>query len=54
MAKLISRRRRKKAFQRGVAYVVSVAKAGDIDLTLFAGRRGRSAKPTSTPELAHG
>ena len=39
MAKSISRRRRKKAFQRGVAYVVSVAEAGDVDLTLFAGRR---------------
>ena len=55
MAKSISRRRRKKAIQRGVAYVVSVAEAGDIDLTLFAGHRAvtRTLTATEAQFLAH-
>lgn len=55
MAKSISRRRRKKAIQRGVAYVVSVAEAGDFDLTLFAGRRAvtRALTASEAQFLAH-
>lgn len=55
MAESISRRRSKKAFQRGVAYVVSVAAAGDVDLTLFAGRRAvtRTLKAGEAQLLAH-
>jgi len=55
MAKLLSSRRRIKKIQRGVAYVVSVAEAGDIDLTLFAGRRAvtRTLKAGEAKLLAH-
>jgi hypothetical protein len=55
MAKPTSRRRRKKAFQRGVAYTVSVAVAGAIDLTLFGGRRAvtRTLKAGEAQLLAH-
>lgn len=54
MAKPTSRRRRKKTFQRGVAYAVTVAGTGDIDLTLFAGRRAvkRTLKPGEARLLA--
>lgn len=55
MAKSNSRRRSKKALQRGVAYVVSVAEAGDVDLTLFVGRRAvkRTLKAGEAQLLAH-
>ncbi len=55
MAKPTSRRRRKKTFQRGVAYAVTVAGTGDIDLTLFAGRRAvkRTLKAGEAQLLAH-
>ncbi len=55
MAKPNTHRRRKKAFQHGVAYAVSVARTGDIDLTLFAGRRSvtRTLKASEAKLLAH-
>lgn len=55
MAKHSTKRLRKKAFQSGAAYVVSVAEAGDIDLTLFAGRRTvtRTLKAGEAKLLAH-
>lgn len=55
MAKPNTHRRRKKAFQRGVACAVSVARTGDIDLTLFAGRRSvtRTLKASEAKLLAH-
>lgn len=55
MAKSISRRRRKKAFQRHSAFAVSVCGIGDIDLTLFAGRRAvtRTLKAGEAQLLAY-
>lgn len=55
MVESISRRRSKKVFLRGVAYAVSVAEAGDIDLTLFAGRRAvtRTLTASEVQFLAH-
>lgn len=55
MAKPNTHRRRKKAFQHGVAYAVSVAETGDVELTLFAGHREvtRSLKAGEAQLLAH-
>ena len=54
MAKPTSRRRRKKTFQRGVAYAVCLSGTGNVDLTLFAGRRAvkRTLKPGKAQLLA--
>ena len=55
MAELVTKRRRKKAFLRNVAFAVSVAETGDVELTLFAGRREviRTLKAGEAQLLAH-
>lgn len=55
MAELITKRCRKKAFLRNVAFAVSVAETGDVELTLFAGRREvtRTLKAGEAQLLAH-
>lgn len=55
MGELSTKRRRKKAFLRNVAFAVSVAETGDVELTLFAGRREvtRTLKAGEAQLLAH-
>ena len=55
MAELVTKRRCKKAFLRNVAFVVSVAETGDVELTLFAGSRevSRTLKAGEAQLLAH-